>query len=97
MVLENIFDNQDRVNPGTKDPKSQELEEINLCTNEAPKKVYIGQNFPIEVRIPLINLLRKYRHVFAWSYDDLKSYREDIFQNIIPLKDNVKPFRQKQR
>ena len=89
VVLENIFHNQDRVKPGTKDPKPQELEEINLGTDEAPKKVYM--------RKPLIDFLRKYRHVFAWSYDDLKSYREDLFQHVILLKDNVKPFRQKQR
>ena len=43
IVLENMFDNQDRVKHGAKDCKPQELEEINLGTNEAPKKVYIGQ------------------------------------------------------
>lgn len=35
--------------------------------------------------------------MFAWSYDDLKAYREDLFQHEIPLRDNAKPFRQKQR
>ena len=73
----------------------QELEEINLGTNETPKKVYIGQNLSAKIRKPFIDLVRKYRHVFAWSYNDLKAYREDLFQYFIPLKDNVKPFRQK--
>lgn len=45
----------------------------------------------------MIELLRKFRHVFAWSYDELKVYREDLFQHIIPLKEDAKPFRQKQR
>lgn len=45
----------------------------------------------------LIDLLRKFRHVFAWSYDDLKAYREDLFQREIPLKEGTKPFRQKLR
>lgn len=45
----------------------------------------------------LISLLRKYKHVFAWSYEDLKSYREDLFQNEIPLKQNSKPFKKIQR
>ena len=45
----------------------------------------------------MIGLLRKYRHVFAWSYDDLKAYKEDLFQHEIPLKSDAKPFRQKQR
>lgn len=97
VALENIFDNQDRVKPGTKDPKPQELEEINLGTDEAPKKVYIGQNLSAEIKKPLIDFLRKYRHIFSWSYDDLKDYREDLFQHVIPLKDNAKPFRHIQR
>ena len=59
MVLENIFDNQVRVKSGTKDPKPQELEEINLGTEEAPKKFYIFQNLPFEIRKPLNDLLRK--------------------------------------
>ena len=97
VVLENIFDNQDRVKPRIKDPKPQELEEINLGSNEAHKKVYIGQNLLAEIRKPLIDLLMKYRHIFSQSYDDLKAYREDLFCHVIPLKDNIKPFRQKQR
>ena len=97
FILENIFDNQDRVKPGTRDLKPQELEEINFGTNETPKKVYIGQNLPAGIIIQLISLLRKYRHIFVWSYDELKAYREDLFQHVIPLMDNVKPSRQKQR
>ena len=42
VFLENMFDNQDRVKPRIRDHKPQELEEINLGTTEAPKKVYIG-------------------------------------------------------
>lgn len=45
----------------------------------------------------LIELLRKYKHVFSWSYEDLKAYREDLFQHEISLKPNAKPFKQKQR
>ena len=90
-----MFDNHDRKKCAAKDYKPQVLEEVNLGTNEAPKKVYIGQNLSTKIRKTLIDLLRKFRHVFAWSYDDLKAYREDLFQHVIPLKDNMKPFRQK--
>ena len=57
--------------------------------------MYIGQKLSSEIRKPLIDLFRKYRHVFTWSYDDIKAYRKDLFQHVIPLKENVKPFRQK--
>ena len=36
----------------------------------------------------------------AFSYDELKDYREDVFQHTIPLKEEakeVKPFQQKLR
>ena len=65
VVLENIFDNHDRTKGVAKDCKPQELEEVNLGTNKAPKKVYIGQNLPNKIRKTLIDLLRKFRHVFA--------------------------------
>ena len=79
------------------DPKPQELDEINIGSNEAPKKVHIGLNFPTRIRIQPISFLRNYRHVFVWSYDDVKAYREDLFQHVIPLNENVKPFRHKKR
>ena len=79
VFLDNMFDNQDRVKPRIRDQKPQELEEINIGTVEAPKKFYFGQNLSSEIRKPSIDLLRKYKHVFPWSYDDLKAYREDLF------------------
>ena len=73
VVLEILFDNQDRVHPDAKDKKPEELEEKNLGINEAPKKVYISKKLSPTIRKSLIKLLRKYKHVFAWSYDDLKA------------------------
>lgn len=60
IVLESIFDNQDRVKSGVNDPKPQEIEKINIGTDEAPRKVYIGQNLSAELRKTLIDFLRKY-------------------------------------
>ena len=93
VVLESAFDNQDRIISNAKGDKPQELEEINLGTTDSPKKVYIGKNLNPDIRRSLINLLRRFRHVFAWSYDDLKAYRQYFFQHFIPLKEDVRPFR----
>lgn len=79
VVLETIFDNQDRSQIDTRKYNVKDLEEVNLGIEEIPKKVYIGKKLSPKIRQDLIGLLRKYRHVFAWSYDDLKDYREDIF------------------
>ena len=62
-----------------KEHNAKDLEEVNLGIDEMPKKVYIGKNLAPKIRQGLIDLLRMYRHVFAWSYDELNSYREDFF------------------
>ena len=51
-------------------------------------------------RNDLVNLVKEYRDAFSFTYDELKAYREDVFQHTIPLKQDVgevKPFRQKLR
>jgi hypothetical protein len=35
--------------------------------------------------------------VFAWTYEDLKTYDTSVIQHKIPLKEEAKPFRQKLR
>ena len=45
-------------------------------------------------------MVKEYRDVFAFTYDEIKAYREDVFQHTIPLKPKCqkgKPFRQKLR
>lgn len=42
-------------------------------------------------------MLREFKDVFAWSYDDLKAYSPKIIQHTIPLKEGVKPIKQKLR
>ncbi|KAH9324463.1 hypothetical protein KI387_004641, partial [Taxus chinensis] len=39
----------------------------------------------------------KYIDVLAWSYADLKSFKPKDVQHSIPLKPDVKPYRQKKR
>jgi ribonuclease HI len=71
--------------------------DINIGTSEEPRMVKIGKTTPIEERIQIVELLREYRDVLAFSYDELKVYREDVIQLVIPLKEETKPFRQKLR
>ena len=42
-------------------------------------------------------MLKEYIDVFAWSYEDLKTYDTGIIQHKVPLKPIVKPFRQNLR
>jgi hypothetical protein len=37
------------------------------------------------------NLVREYKDLFAWTYNDIKAYKGDIIQHTIPLKEGAKP------
>ena len=50
-----------------------------------------GKNTPKKERNEIINLLREYRDVLAFSYDEIKIYKEDVLQHTIPLKEGTKP------
>ena len=57
----------------------------------------ISKALTTEQRNRYIKLLKEYVDVFALSYEDLKTYDTSIIQHKVPLKPNVKPFRQKLR
>jgi len=42
-------------------------------------------------------LLKKYKDVFVWSYDELRTYDTTIIEHKIPLKQGFKPFKHKLR
>ena len=48
-------------------------------------------------RKEVVDLVREFRDVFTWSYNELKTYDKDILQHAIPLEENVKPHLQKLR
>ena len=74
--------------------------EINIGTNKDPMLIKNGKGTKEKERNNLINLSKEYGDVLTFSYDELKAYREDVFQHTIPLTEEakeVKPFRQKLR
>ena len=66
--------------------KPGEYIEINIRMETEPKIIKIGKGTSEKERNNLINLVKEYRDVFAFTYDELKAYREDVFQHTIPLK-----------
>lgn len=97
VTLKRVFDGPDISNVKQSSAHKEDLEEISLGKNTTTKKLYIGRMMKPYVRTMLIALFQKYRHVFTWSYDDLKTYKEELFQYEITLKPDTKPFRKKQR
>ena len=38
-----------------------------------------------------MRLFKEFKDVFAWTYEDLKTYDMKIIQHVIPLKEDGKP------
>lgn len=57
----------------------------------------MSKYLPFDQKKKYVELFREFQDVFAWSYEDLKSYDTSVIQHTIPLKENQKPFKQKLR
>lgn len=98
IALEQIFDRSDMIRDNKKEEqKPTNYVEINIGTEKEPKMIKIGKGINEKERLEIVKLVKEYRDVLAFTYDELKAHREDVIQHTIPLKNNVKPFRQKLR
>ena len=98
--LEKLFDLQEKFKrPTNTKTRSSTLlyEAINLGTEQDPKNINLGKNCTPAEKATFMKLFREYKDIFAWTYEDLKTYDMKIIQHVIPLKENVKPFQQKLR
>jgi hypothetical protein len=93
--LKNIFDLRDSF----KGPKNAKIgsscpiyETINLGTAKNPKNVNLRKAVSKEDMKAYLKLFKEYQDVFAWSYQELKTYDTRIIQHTIPLKYGIKPF-----
>ena len=61
------------------------------------KEVKIGSRLRPEVKKGLIDLLREYSDVFAWSYHDMSGLDSEIVVHRLSLKPECPPVKQKLR
>ena len=71
--------------------------DCNIGSAEHPRMVKISKSLTAEQRSRYIKLLKEHVDVFAWCYEELRTYDTGIIQHKVPLKPNVKPFPQKLR
>ena len=74
-----------------------QYELINLGTEAEPKYVNLEKCCSSGERIWFINLFQQYKDIFAWTYEDLKTYDTCIIQHVIPIKEGAKTFQQQLR
>ena len=67
-------------------PYKESLETINLGSEEDPKEVKIGASLYPDVKSRLIELLKEYVDIFAWSYQDIPGLDTNILEHYFPLK-----------
>src|ERR1044072_345932 len=78
-------------------PLKEPLEAINLGSEEDRKEVNIGALLDNNVKGKLIDLLKEYVDVFAWSYQDMPGLDTSIVEHHFPLKPECPPVTQKLR
>ncbi|RDX69988.1 hypothetical protein CR513_50822, partial [Mucuna pruriens] len=78
-------------------PSVEELESINLGGETEKKEVKVGRLMPPESRSRLIELLKEYADIFAWSYQDMPGLDREIVEHKLPLLPNCIPVRQQLR
>ncbi|KAJ7547669.1 hypothetical protein O6H91_08G097700 [Diphasiastrum complanatum] len=78
--------------PKDRPPKVRDVDIclINLGTLEEPKNIKIGASLGIEEKEEYKWLCRKYQHIFAWDYSDLKGIPHYLVTHTIPLKEGAK-------
>ena len=95
VPLEELFDFNDVAKKPKLEPVETEVEECNIGNKQKPKIIKLSKTWPAHIKLKYIELFKEFSNVFAWSYEDLKSYDTEIIQHKIPLKENQKPYRQK--
>jgi hypothetical protein len=71
--------------------------EFNIGIEIEPRMEKIGKGTTKAERSEILDLIKKFKEVFSWTYDNLKAYRSDVIQHVILLVECAKPFRQKLR
>ena len=69
------------------------IELIDFGAPDPPKEIRIGSFLSPDERSRLIDLLRSYLDVFAWSYEDMIGLNPIIIQHHLPILPHVRPFK----
>jgi hypothetical protein len=95
--LERLFNQDDIPSKSTLQPQPKEVEDCDIGTKGNPWMVKRSKYLSTEIKNKYVELLRKYKDVFACSYEELRTYDTSVIEHKIPLKPGVKPFKQKLR
>jgi hypothetical protein len=99
QLMNNVIANNNEETPPTEErlvkPIKEEIESVNIGTNDEPKMMQIGKNLTSFEKDEFIALLQEFQEVFAWSYEDMLGIDTDIVQHSIPTDPTFRPVKQK--
>ena len=78
-------------------PYKEPLETVNLGSEKERKEVKIGALLSSAVKGSLIELLKEFSDVFAWSYQDMPGLDTNIVEHHLLLKSECLPVKQRLR
>lgn len=76
---------------------ANEIEEVQLQGGAPDKKVKIGAGLVSWLKEGLMNLLKEFVDIFAWSPADMPGIPRDIIEHELAVDEEHKPVRQKKR
>jgi hypothetical protein len=97
VPLEILFYGNDVAVKGRVSNEDVDTAECNIGTQKELKYVKFSNSLTKEQRAEYTNLLIEFADVFAWTYEDIKTYDASVIEHKIPLKEEAKSFRQKLR
>jgi ribonuclease HI len=97
IPLERLFDGNDVAVKGRVSGDEADTTECNIGIPEEPKMVKLSRSLTEEQRAEYTELLKEFDDVFAWTYEDLKTYDTSVIEHKIPLKEEARPFKKKLR
>ena len=68
---------------------------VNLGTNDEKIEVKIGSSLDLSTKKEIVDLLKKYVDIFAWSYQDMSGLSIEIVEHQLPMRPECKPIQQK--
>lgn len=95
VTLERLFDHDMICHQVTARIDVEDVETVNLGTESEPKNILFGKSCIEAERVEIIHIIQEFIDIIAWKYEHLKTYDPSIITHTIPLKPNMKPFKQK--
>ena len=98
MMLKKFYDLQDKFKRVT-NYKTHSLvvqyNVINLGTLDKPQNINLRVQCSNDQKVVFTKLFKEYKDVFAWSYEDFKTFDTYIMQHVILIKKGAKPMQKK--